>query len=156
MSAQKVYLALKRTAAQDAGLLGKIGAWAIKARLVSQYCHGGIVVGDVLMHANAAKGLHATREFDPTQWHLYPADVSADIVLQRFAELGEIDYDWFSLLAFVGLRASDSKRMYCFEWCYFALTGINPSLRVTPEMLIDLACQMPPHLCADNPSATHL
>ena len=31
-----------------------------RERLVSDYCHGGIVIGDRLYHANARDGLHST------------------------------------------------------------------------------------------------
>ena len=47
-------------------------------------------------------------------------------------------YDWFSLIAFVGLSASDSDKLYCFEWMWLAVTQQNPNFRVTPEILLAL------------------
>jgi hypothetical protein len=28
--------------------------------------------------------------------------------------------------------------MYCYEWCWLAITGVNPRRRVTPEDLLAL------------------
>ena len=55
----------------------------------------------------------------------------------RFADHVGTRYDWFSLLAFVlPWRVRDKSRMYCYEWCWLAMTGEHPSCRVTPEMLL--------------------
>lgn len=134
-------LALRKTAATDATFLDKIGTWLIKARLVTRYPHAGIVIGDKLYHATGKRGLHVT-EFHPERWELI--DIPGDDIdaLRLFAEWDGAQYDWFSLLAFVGLRARDSSRMYCYEWCYLVMTGEHPKDRVTPETLLRLVIQM--------------
>lgn len=134
-----IYLALKKTPAKDAGIFARAGAWLIKARLVSHYCHGGIIDGSVLTHATPAYGLHATEYFDNNAWDLFPFNLDAQLLEQRFIAVDSDKYDWFSLLAFVGIKSSDSKRMYCFEWCYYAMTGERSKMRVTPEILLALA-----------------
>lgn len=133
-----IYLALKRTAAKDAGIFARIAAWLIKARLVSQYCHGGIIDGALLLHSTPADGLHATGDFDQDYWEIYPIDTLSEDIQARFELFEYAPYDWVSLLAFVGIKSSDSNRMYCYEWCWYALTGDKPDKRITPEMLLAL------------------
>ena len=133
-------LALRTTPAADATSLDKLAHWVIKARLVTQYPHAGIVIGDKLYHATARKGLHVS-EYTPEHWTLI--DIGGDdmAALHQFAEWDGASYDWFSLLAFVGLSVRDSSRMYCYEWCHLVMTGRAPKGRVTPETLLTLACQ---------------
>lgn len=133
-----IFLALKKTPAKDAGIFARFAAWLIKARLVSQYCHGGIVDGRVLTHATPKHGLHATEYFDSGAWELYPAAVDPHLLEERFIQCESERYDWFSLLAFVGIKSRDSDRMYCYEWCWYALTGEIPMQRITPEILLSL------------------
>lgn len=109
------------------------------ARLVTRYPHGGIVIDGHLLHSNLARGLH--RElFDPVGWHLFDVPGSAAHSVQQLFEVRQgAKYDWFSLLAFVlPWRVRDRARLYCFEWCYLAITGRDPSERVTPEDLLAL------------------
>jgi hypothetical protein len=132
-------LALRRTAEPGATAIQKLGCDIIKARLVSQFCHGGIVVDDSLLHATSSRGLHklSRTQWSPDGWLLLDCGDGADQrVLDLFDRHQGMKYDWFSLLAFVGFRASDIKRLYCFEWCWWAMTGHAPSQRITPEMLI--------------------
>lgn len=68
-------LALRRTAADSATWWQRIFAWATRVRLVSDYCHGGIVIDGMLYQVNAAHGLHRT-DFDPAKWDLYPVDAA--------------------------------------------------------------------------------
>ena len=135
-------LALRTQPASDAKWLDKAAHEVIKARLVTRYPHAGIVIGDTLYHATAKRGLHAS-EYTPERWTLI--DIPGDDMdaLRLFAEWDGAQYDWFSLLAFVGLRARDSSRMYCYEWCYLALTGEHPKGRVTPETLLAVALKGP-------------
>ena len=129
-----VFLALRTTDAP--GALPKLFSWLTRARLITKFPHAGIVIGSRLYHANAAKGLHS-EEFNPDGWSLFYLDVSAHIVLNRFAKVAGAKYDWLSLLAFVvPWRVSVSKWMYCYEWCWYALTGELPRKRVTPEDLL--------------------
>lgn len=135
-------LALRKTAPTNATWAQRLACWAIKARLVSQYCHGGIVINGELFHATAAHGLHSlpAGQWSPDNWDLIElgdADWHTS-VLRLFAHYQGVRYDWLSLLAFVGLRVRDSSRMYCFEWCWLAMTGQVATERVTPEMLLTL------------------
>ena len=136
-------LALRRTAASNASRFARLAAWAIKVRLVSQYCHGGIAIGDTLYHATAHSGLCAT-EFEPENWDLFDLGSGNDqAVLALFAKHQGAAYDWFSLLAFMlPFKISDAQRFYCFEWAQLCISGRYPSDRVTPEDL--LLAAMPP------------
>lgn len=126
-------LALKTTS--DPGLLKRLFFWLTRWRLLTDYPHAGIVVGGLLFHTNLANGLHA-QPFDPDGWVLLELpdvhDVGALFALHRGTP-----YDWFSLLAFIlPWQVRDGDRMYCYEWCWLAMTGeVHPG-RVTPEMLI--------------------
>jgi hypothetical protein len=134
-----VYLALKKY--PTGRFFDRLAAWLIKARLVSAYYHGGILIGDALYHATSADGFHGQRFFDPDDWELYPTQLQEDVVEKRMlARLGA-KYDWFSLLAFVGLKARDSKRVYCFEACFEAMTGEIADKRITAETLLALVAK---------------
>lgn len=133
-------LALRKTAATDATLLDKIGTWLIKARLVTRFPHAGIVVDDWLYHVTARGGLHIT-QYTPERWTLIDVGGDDGAVVRLFNAKAGARYDWFSLLAFVGLRARDRRRYYCYEWCWECMTGEHPKGRVTPETLLALAAQ---------------
>lgn len=130
-------LALRTTAAKDATFAAHCAATAIKVRLVSQYCHGGMVIGNVLYHATAQHGVVCT-DFTPEHWDLIDLGNSMDAdALARVLPVLGAGYDWFSLLAFViPAEATDQQRWYCFELCWYLMTGENPTFRVTPEMLL--------------------
>lgn len=138
---QRVFLAFKSTAPTNPTIFQELAVKAVKSRLVSKYSHGGVVVGDNLLHVTTHDGLHMVKsgDWNPDNWTLFEVDADADQVLALFEQYKGYDYDWFSLLAFTGLKASDSKKLYCYEWIYLALTGINPNFRVTPEILMILA-----------------
>ncbi len=133
-----MFLALRREAPTNPTLSQKIVCWTIKARLVSEFCHGGIVIDGVLYHATAARGLHSMQpgEWTPDNWRL--EDVGGDdaAALDLFKKHAGAHYDYIGLLAFVGFRAGRDDWMYCFEWCYLAMTGKNPIGRVTVEKLL--------------------
>ena len=134
-------LALRKDAPAGASLLQRFFCWVIKARLVSQYCHGGIVIDGVLYHSTSTLGLHKLDAvaWTPKSWDLIDIGGDDAVALSIFTRHEGAAYDWFSLLAFVGLRARDRDRMYCFEWCWLAQTGELPTFRVTPEMLTTFA-----------------
>lgn len=108
------------------------------ARLVTRYPHGGIVIGDQLLHSNLANGLHSEL-FQPEGWDVFDLGDADELAQARFREFEGTRYDWFSLLSF-GLpwRVRDRSRLYCYEWCWLAITGVNPRRRVTPEDLLAL------------------
>ena len=135
-------LALRMDAPTNATLPQLISCFAIKARLVSHYCHGGIVIDGRLYHATSARGLHVldANKWSPTKWVLVDIGTERDTqALELFQRFEGADYDWFSLLAFVGLPIRDQNRFYCFEWCWLAMTGEHPTARVTPEQLLLLS-----------------
>ncbi len=114
---------------------------ATRARLVTHWPHAGVVVDGVLMHTTLANGLHAVNFTGGDGWDLIelPEQIAAQ-VLDVFARHRGAQYDAVSLLAFLlPWRVSDSRRMYCYEWCWYAMSGQNPSWRVTPEQLLLLA-----------------
>jgi hypothetical protein len=135
-------LAFRKSAPSNATPWQRFACWVIRARLVSQYSHGGIVVQGWLYHSTAAKGLHkmAPGEWSPENWDIF--DVGGEwahrSISRLYLDYFGAQYDWFSLLAFVGLRVRDRRRLYCFEWCWLAMTGQPPAFRVTPEMLLTL------------------
>lgn len=135
-------LALRSLPPTRATAFQRVACKVIKTRLVSEYSHGGIVIGGRLLHATAADGLHAVEHSDwsPERWELFDLGNKGNArALDLFDDLRGASYDWFSLLAFVGLSVRDSSRMYCFEWCWLAMTGEVPNTRITPEMLLRLA-----------------
>ncbi len=132
-------LALKTKS--DPGLPQRLFYWATKWRLMTDFPHAGIVHEGILMHTNLAKGLHA-ETFNPEGWVVMDIPTSHDVGT-AFSMCRGTPYDWFSLLAFVlPWRVRDSARMYCYEWCWLAMTGETPTGRVTPEMLLALAHQL--------------
>jgi hypothetical protein len=131
-------LALRRDPPSNANLLGRLFSRVIKARLVSDFCHGGIVIDGDLYQANSLHGLHKVPRgsWTPTNWVLLDVQGDDAAALALFKKHEGAQYDWMGLLAFVGLRAGRDGWMYCFEWCWLAMTGSNPTARVTPEKLL--------------------
>ena len=136
-------LALRRGAPVGATVWQRIACAVIRARLASDYCHGGVVIDGHLFHATAARGLHrlGPDEWEPARWELFDVDPGVGDAVWLFMKHDGARYDWLSLLAFVGPRVRDSSRMYCFEWCWLAMTGDEPAARVTPEMLLRLTVE---------------
>jgi len=136
-------LALRKTSAVGAPRHHRFFNAMTRARLVTRYCHSGIVVGDRLMHVTLSDGLHET-DYTPDRWDLFDLGDERDgEVLALFERHKGTLYDVFSLLAFVGIPFRDSERLYCYEWCYLALTGEHPKGRVTPETLLALVLKGP-------------
>jgi hypothetical protein len=145
-------LALRRDPPSNANLLGRLFSWVIKTRLVSLFCHGGIVIDGVLYHSTLARGPHKMQpgEWSPDKWDL--RDVGGDDA-QAIAEFEAActppegwwrkfwwkitkGYDVFSLLAFVGPGVRVAWLHYCFELCYRMMTGRKPTSRITAEILL--------------------
>jgi hypothetical protein len=129
------YLALRHTS--PPGILQTLFANATKARLVTQYPHGGIVIDGVLYEATFKYGVRSTK-FDPIGWDLFTINkVNKTDLLTRFKQVEGRPYDWFSLLAFVvPFRVTVAQWFYCYELCSFMLDGNIPARRVTPEILL--------------------
>mgnify|MGYP000904891418 CR=1 FL=1 len=128
-----VYLALKKRA--ESGIVYKLSSWLIRFRLVSKYHHAGIVCDGVLYDVTARHNMMASK-FDADGWDLIKTGVNKNHLISLFNANKDVKYDYFSLLAFLGFKARDSKRLYCFEWCYLVLTAKMPSSKVTVETLL--------------------
>lgn len=135
-------LALRTQPASDANWLDVVTHNLIKARLVTAYPHGGIVIGSTLYHSTATDGVVKTDDWTPKNWVLIDVGGDDQKALDVFTQLEGGRYDWFSLLAFVGIKARDSKASYCFELCHHMMTGEHPTDRVTPENLLRIAIDM--------------
>lgn len=135
-------LALRSQYAADASWLDRRANDVIRARLVTRYPHAGIVIGDTLYHSTAKRGVHSLKDWTPERWDLIECGGDDAKALEVFAQLDGGRYDWLSLLAFVGIKARDSKASYCFELCHHMMTGEHPTDRVTPENLLRIAIDM--------------
>jgi hypothetical protein len=150
-------IALRRDAQSGATLPQRIFCWIIKARLVSQFCHGGIVIDGSLYHITASHGwsIAKTGEWSPDKWYLKDvggndARALATFLLVSTPPRGRLQhwlwtllkgYDFFGLVAFTGPKVGVVWLNYCFEWCWLAVTGVDSPDRVTPEMLVTLPSQ---------------
>jgi hypothetical protein len=135
-----VFLALRHR--DPPGLLG-VFARVIRWRLVTAYPHAGMVAGATLFHATLADGVHpqaAPKAADG--WLLLPVAVPLDLAMERIGHRVGLPYDWPSLLAFaLPLSVRWSRADYCFEFCWYVLTGQKPTGRVTAERLLALVAQ---------------
>jgi len=145
-------IALRRDAAKDATAIQRLFCTLIKVRLVSQFCHGGIVIDGALYHITGSHGAQVLQpgNWTPESWLLFEVGGDDGKAIELFNDLREAPlglfqraiykltkgYDWFSLLAFVGPMVRVSWLQYCFELCWLMSRGSSPTFRVTPEMLI--------------------
>ena len=129
-------------ARKDPPLSSRVFSALVRARLVTQYPHGGIVEGGMLRHCNYDEGLHEV-PFDPEGWHVFEVPDVVPGGTELFSRLKGTRYDAIGLLAFLlPWRARDSRSLYCFEWMWLRMTGQNPGFRVTPEKLLALALSL--------------
>lgn len=145
-------LALRSDAPVGANWLQRLFCWLIRNRLVSMWCHGGIVIDGVLYHSTILRGPHTLQpgEWAPTHWDLFDMGGDDDKARELFAiacqppenKFARIiwkftkGYDIFSLIAFVGPNIRVSWLHYCFELCHLMYTGTFPVKRITPEILL--------------------
>ena len=135
-------LALKSTNASNATCWQRLASWAIKTRLVSQYSHGGIVIDGNLYYSNAQYGLHCVPVgwWEPEKWDIFELGDSGDaFALALYETRKGAKYDWPGLLAFIGADIYTKGKLYCFEWCWIAMTQPELKIRVTPELLLKVA-----------------
>ena len=132
-----LYLALRRDAASNATWWQRALCALVRWRLVSQWCHAGVICDGVLHHVTVTDGLTSTDDWTPSRWDLIELPGSARDVLQTALQAhAGAKYDWFSLLAFIlPGRWSDGKRLYCFELPAIVL-GMDTRQRVTPEKIL--------------------
>jgi hypothetical protein len=137
-------LALRHTLPPGSSLVQRVSAAVIEGRLVTEFSHAGIVIGDTLYHSTGAKGVHAEQGVDLSGWTLIDLGEMRDArALALFRHVEGSGYDWVSLTSFVVITSSsDSQRWYCYELCWLLLTGTAPRERVTAEMLILQALAM--------------
>lgn len=127
-------LALRRT--NSATLFGKLFNICTRWRLHTDYPHSGIVIDGMLYHTTFSDGLHESM-FNPEGWELFDVDGSDAYARSVFNARKGAKYDAISLLAFIlPWRVRDSRRLYCYEWCWLVMTGENPKTRITPERLL--------------------
>jgi hypothetical protein len=131
-------LALRSSLPHNAGWNEIAAARIIRARLVTDYPHAGIVIGDLLYHSTVKKGVHVS-SYTPPLWELIDVGGDDSLALKRFSERDGKPYDWLSLVNFVGIKARDSGRDYCYELCHYMMTGEVSKVKVTPETLLVLA-----------------
>ena len=130
-----VYIALRKTDAP--GLVPGLFSRLTRARLVTNYPHGGVIVDGELLHITARDGMHATSDYRLADWDLFRVGVESSLVRKRFHDCIGCKYDWLSQLSFVlPWRVSVRDWLYCFEWIFLAVTGELPGRRVTPEDLL--------------------
>lgn len=128
------YLALRKT--PPSGFFPRVFFYATRARLLTKYPHGGVVIGDTLYQATARDGVHSV-PFEPAGWDLFETSADYLTILNRFESVNGAKYDWLSLLTFVSaFRIVVRGRWYCYELCHYLLTGESPTQRVTPEILL--------------------
>ena len=145
-------IALRKHSATNANFFSRLFSGVIKIRLVSQYCHAGVVINNDLYHINASSGAQkiASNKWSPKNWVLI--DIGGDDN-QALLEWQKIctppigwrkwvwtllkGYDYFSLIAFVGIPNEVNWLDYCFEVCW-RMAGKKVTGRVTPEMLLEL------------------
>jgi hypothetical protein len=135
-----MYLALRKTNGDT--LAASWFSILTRYRLLTKFPHAGIVIEGRLYHSTLQYGLHNVPFTNPGNWHLIEAPDWND-ARGIYRRRRGVKYDWFSLLGFVvPWQVRDSSRLYCFEWCWLAMTGENPRFRVTPEMLLLEAIRM--------------
>ena len=132
-----IYVAFRRTAAVGAPWWQRALCALVRWRLVSQWCHAGVICDGVLHHVTTTDGLTSTDDWTPSRWELFALPDSARDVLQSALQAhAGAKYDWFSLIAFLlPGRWSDHRKLYCFELPALVL-GISTRQRVTPERII--------------------
>ena len=132
-----IYVAFRRTAPAGASWWQRAICALVRWRLVSQWCHAGIVCDGVLHHVTATDGLTSTDDWTPARWELFALpDSSRDVLQSALQAHAGAKYDWFSLIAFLlPGRWSDRRKLYCFELPALVL-GISTRQRVTPERIL--------------------
>jgi hypothetical protein len=130
-------LALRATASDSGTWWDRLTSKVIRWRLCSQWCHAGIVIGDLLIQCNPEHGLHATMDWEPGKWTLINLGAARDSdALALFDARIGAKYDWLGVLGFAlpGLHGS-RHALYCFEWCGLAINARHARW-MTPERLL--------------------
>lgn len=111
-------------------------AWIIRQRLASRWSHSAVMIDGVVYQATAIHGV-SDQPQNPEMFDWYDVKGDDQLFLRRVQERLGRGYDWFSLFAFIPfVKARYSKADYCFEFCYFVMTGKSPNDKITPEVLL--------------------
>lgn len=143
-------VAMRRTAQTDATFIEKLACKTIKARLVTQWPHAAMIIGDHLYHASGRHDLEKTK-LTPARWDIIDVGSEFDeYALWLFNDLISkgSKYDWFELLDFTPIRPfiklahkSDKihnyliTNVYCYQLVLWALRQERPTQRATPELI---------------------
>lgn len=115
----------------------------IRVFTTSQWSHVGVWIDDRFYESTASKGTQhkaGVRDYliTPeiiTEYEWFDCNVDHELAIERYNQIKDCAYDYFSLLSFIKLRVRDSKRHYCYEQALHMLTGaVNK--RVTGEVLL--------------------
>ena len=77
-----IYVAFRRAAPVGAAWWQRAICALVRWRLVSQWCHAGVVCDGVLHHVTATDGLTRTDDWTPSRWELFALPDSSRDVLQ--------------------------------------------------------------------------
>jgi hypothetical protein len=142
MKPNKVYLALRSGAPDGANWLQREFSRLTQKRLVSDYCHGGVVVADqnglgLLLQSNLSHGVHCVQPdgWQPEKWTLIETDRDPARVLELFSYVEGEAYDVGELAAYIGIYLGAKQKYLCFELADLLLET-NIAGRKTPERLI--------------------
>lgn len=79
-----------------------------------------------------------TMKLDTNHWDLIPLNISKEQVLDFYKQTANCSYDLLGALGIVlGLR-QHSKKYFCSEWCYDAITNKQNGWRFSPNDLYAL------------------
>jgi hypothetical protein len=135
-----VYLALR--VVPPPGFWQGVFAALTRWRLVTAYPHAGVVVDGQLVHSTLAHGVHADI-YDAFAMAAVADHARADARAWTASGIAWVFHTTGSVcLAFVlPLSMRWSKGDYCFEFCWYVLTGQKSTGLVTAEQLLAVAAQ---------------
>lgn len=115
-----------------------LAAFINRERLVSQYSHSAVRVGDNVMQASPFKGVFLSSINDEYnkdfEWCAVPND--PDKVIAKFKPVEGASYDWFGLLVFIlPNRKNSVTHFYCHEFASYVLS-LPVQYRHTPETIL--------------------
>ncbi len=127
---QQVYVGFRR----GTGLAAVIN----RERLVSQYSHSAVRVGDKVLQASPFKGVFLSSVNDEynKEFLWCKVDAKAEDVLARFGLVEGAAYDFFGLTVFIlPNRKNDPRYFYCYELVSYLL-DLPIQHRYTPETIL--------------------
>jgi hypothetical protein len=115
----------------------------VRTFTTSQWSHAAVWIGDNLYESTALKGKYhksGVRDYPITpeiiqEYEWFDCPVDDALALQRYNEIKDCGYDYFSLASFVLIRVRDAKRYYCYEQVLYLMLG-SVNERATGEVLL--------------------